>query len=86
MKTLYRIYTEDVGRVAILYVMNAHYDAYTLIPCKGYWAGESENALIIEILTTDDISHIRRIVQYIKDQNKQQSVLITSSLVESELV
>lgn len=87
MNTLYRIYTEDINRNEVLEIVAKYFDAFTVIPCKGAWKGAHESSLIIEIIDSDVIApKVIYCAETIKYTNKQESVLITKSTIESELV
>ncbi len=72
---LYRILTEDKNRPAIVDIVRKHFDGFTLIPAIGYWQGQEERSLIIEIDTpTKCAMHI--VADEIAYVNKQQAVIM----------
>ena len=87
MDTLYRIYTEDKNLDGIINLLTKVYDGYTIIHSQGYWKGLPEESIIIEIITyAVDLPTIQGIANQIKQLNSQESVLVTSQPVYSELI
>jgi len=82
---VYRIYTENKGRDAeIAEVMEAWgYDGFTIIRTDGYWKGQSERSLIIEIVIQAsrdpfaDYQQIKAIARDIGIRLEQEEVLTT---------
>jgi hypothetical protein len=74
---VYRLFTEDKNHKDIEKIVSRYFDGFTIIPALGYWKGERERSLIIEISSeTDEESQIRQLASEIKLYNHQQSVLI----------
>ena len=75
---LYRIFTENKNRPGIESIVNEYALGYTIMTGVGYWQGQREKSLIIEVdgATANTINSIRHIAQRIKDLNGQQSVMI----------
>lgn len=76
---LYRIFTEDKQRLAIAQIVGRFFDGFTLIPAEGYWQGEQEQSLIIEIDTTGStcpVNRINAIASEINELNNQQYCMI----------
>jgi hypothetical protein len=87
MDTLFRIYTEDINRDAVLAITGQTFDAFTCIPSNGVWQGTSEASLILEIAGKDsDAIAVRGLAQHIKAMNHQDAVLITRTPFEGVLV
>lgn len=85
--TLYRIYTEYKNRGNIIEYVSSWFDGFTTYNGVGYWRGQAESCLIIEIIT--DYKHhddILRIAEYIQRHNTQESVAITVQNVEVKTV
>lgn len=80
-QTIYRIYTEDselLGTTAIN-IVGRHFESFTVIRGQGYWKGQVESTLIVEIISDpDDINKVARVAEYIRVKNKQEAVLVTS--------
>ena len=82
MSVTYRIYTEDKNRKGIIGTITPHFISFSLFEGTGYWQGEGEKSLVIEIITEcnggkDQI--IQDIASDIKFINNQQAVIITKS-------
>jgi hypothetical protein len=74
---VYRLFTEDKNRKEIEAIVGRYFDGFTVIPATGYWKGERERSLIIEISSeTDEESSVRLLAGEIKQYNHQQAVLI----------
>jgi len=85
---LYRIFTEDKNRQVLLdRIISPMFDSFTVIPCQGYWNGESENSIIIEISCNNSLKpKIKALCQHIRVWNGQESVLLQEVSVTSELL
>jgi len=85
---LYRIFTENLNTEKIADIVNKYFEGYTLLNGVGYWQGEKENCLIIEIITNNksDIDKIELIAYAIKKLNHQQAILIQQVNCEANLV
>lgn len=86
---LYRIYTEsnlEFDKTAISFVSD-YFEGFTVIHAKGYWQGQAEDSLIIEIVATpQDRIRIVQIAQNIKSANGQQAVMLTIQPIEVEFL
>ena len=71
----YRIHTEDVNRPAILKLASARFDGFTILHGTGYWKGQSEVTLVLEIITSDSAS-VYLLAEEIRKANGQESVLV----------
>lgn len=84
---LYRIFTEDINRNTIENIVNSFFDGYTLVNSTGYWKGEKEKSLAIEIIgEKEDIQKIHSIARNIKIQNQQECVLVQEIPVNSVFI
>ena len=82
----YRIFTEDVGRRADTAVLvSKYFDSFSLYPIQGYWKGQSENSIVIEVAGVDE-ARVHELAQAIKTAHNQQAVLIEKHETISELV
>jgi hypothetical protein len=72
---MYRILTEDKNREAILSILDAHVDSYSVMPIIGSWKGTREASLAIDLVATSKATVIS-IATDIKAANRQESVLI----------
>ena len=80
-----RLYTEDVNREGTLAILDARFDAYTVIPAIGRWRGKSEATLIIEL---DGVGYFaaNQVAQEIRKANNQEAILLTVESRESILL
>lgn len=87
--TKYRILTEDNNRKAIAALVSSRFGGFTMFPAIGYWKGQQENSLVIEILA-DSLPEVeeavRGIVTAIKRVNSQESVLLEITEVRAEFL
>ena len=85
--TLYRLYTEDIPGAEQL--VHWGFEGFTILQAQGYWKGQSESSLVIEILaegTEHDEAKIFALAERIKACNKQESVLVTAQIIEAKFV
>lgn len=75
---LYRICTENKNYEDIVKLVSRYFDGFTVIKTEGYWKGQKEHSLIIEIVSDakDTEQKIGKIIFDIKRMNKQESVLV----------
>jgi hypothetical protein len=85
---LYRICTENINRDKVESIVNSYVDGFTILEGTGYWKGERESSLVIEIAAEQSYMHavVRHIARDIKAENAQQAVLVQSFEGESELI
>jgi hypothetical protein len=69
------------------------FDAFTVIPARGYWKGRAEDSLIIEIgidVPVEVLSALEEkidaLCEEIKHVNKQQGVMVTSERLRAEFI
>ncbi len=87
MTKVYRIYTEDVNRSGILGIVSNVFDGFTVFQTFGYWKGNRESSLVIEIVgDSSDKSKIRKIAKAIRLVNRQDSVLVQEVSASSNLI
>lgn len=91
MMQLYRIYTEKKNIGAIENLLNIYFKGYTLINGTGYYEGEKENSLIVEVIlepsgTNLNHDNLQKIADEIKKFNNQKSVLITCSNIVADFI
>ena len=72
---LYRIYTEDIDREMVLARTADHFDSFTVLEATGYWKGQPEKTVIIEILT-DKVDKVMLLAEIIREKNSQEAVLV----------
>lgn len=66
------------------------FDGFTTYDVIGYWEGEQENCVIVEIITANNklatLDLLRTIANKYKEQFHQDAVLLTREPVDMELV
>ncbi len=74
---MFRIFTEDLNRNTIIDIISAQFSGFAIIPVIGFWKGEQEDGLIIEIALSgkNDAAKVRQVCREIKVLNNQDAVL-----------
>jgi hypothetical protein len=72
----YRIFTEDVNRSKVLELAGKRFKGFTVTIGTGYFEGQPEDALILEIVTSDTPG-VALLAEEIRKANKQESVLVS---------
>ena len=83
----YKIYTE--AKPGIDKIVGNIFEAFTINIGTGYWKGVREGSAQITILCDDSPNSqtlVRQVSLEIKKQNKQECVLITKNVLESEII
>lgn len=76
-----------VAQKAIAEAMKAQsIDCYTIIECKGYWQGEPECSLRVEVVHNDAYAEVKAVARHVKEVLLQEAVLLVHSAVQGELV
>jgi hypothetical protein len=75
MDTVYRIYTEDFNRQAVVSAVSETFDSFTLHETTGYFKGKAEKSIVIEIVEAreEDIAVVATAIRAI---NGQKTVLV----------
>ena len=73
---IYRIYTEAKNKRQIVLLTGKHFESFTLQPTIGYYRGNPENSIVIEIVGANE-REVRQLAQRIQKMNGQKSVLVT---------
>ena len=86
---LYRLFTEDI--MGTEEIAGRFFDGFTVIKGTGYWKGDKEKSLCIEIVvesgaeaTTEMLLH--ELVETINKQNNQECCLLQKIKCESEFI
>jgi hypothetical protein len=74
---VYRIYTEDVRRKEIIKATAELFDNFTLHPTTGFFNGQVEKSIVIEIVKATD-ANIERLAHRIQELNGQKTMLVMS--------
>lgn len=79
---LYRIYTEDVNRDRIEQICLKELTGFTITTGTGHWNGHREKCVVIDILGQEqDRDAVQRVASSIKTANKQESVIVTETVL-----
>lgn len=83
-----RIYTEDTNRKNTLDLCSTYFAGFTVTFGQGYWKGQVEKSLIIEIAihSPSSVKRAYRLAKEIKVLNGQESVLVTESESRNQLI
>ena len=71
----YRIHTENVNGPRILKMASARFEGFTVFYGIGYYKGEPEFSLVLEIITSD-AAGIYLLAEEIRKANRQESVMV----------
>ena len=80
---IYRIYTEEKNKKAIVQLVTEQFESFTLQPTLGYYRRKPEKSIVIEIVGGKP-AQIRRLAERIRKMNGQKSVLILKFTAASE--
>ena len=76
---------EDYIEIIKRWANSAFPDGYTLFKGEGCYNGVSEDSILINVLSLDDIP-VRTQLEELKHELKQESILVVKSRVEYELI
>jgi len=65
-------------------LVSLQFDGFTILKGIGYWHGQQEQCLVIEIVT-DDNEGVRLLAKKIKDMNSQDVVMVQGISIGSWL-
>ena len=84
----FKLYTEDKNFIGVvLPAIKARFKSFTIWEASGFWKGEDENSIVIEIIAPAiEAEKVYAVAREIKMHNKQQAVLVTVQEVEMQLV
>ena len=84
----YSIYTENKNlNKTITLLSDTLPSGYTLNKTVGYWQGQKEKSIKIEILlVTPNTRKIKKLCDQIKTQNNQQSILLTTERIKTSFI
>jgi hypothetical protein len=74
-KTIYRIYTEEKNKRAIVRLAGEQFESFTLQPTLGYYQGKPEKSIVIEIVGASQRA-VEQLARRIRKMNGQKSVLL----------
>ena len=74
---LYRIYTENKNAFELEKLLKSEFQSFTVFDGRGCWQGDTEQALIIEIMGDSYLDHaITRLASTIAKLNQQACVIV----------
>ena len=84
----YQIYTENKDRDIIEALAVVQFDGFTIIEATGFWQGDFEPSLIIEVISDAPDAHAKMetLARDIKEANHQDAVLLTYSMVHIQMI
>ena len=85
MCKLFRIYTSDVNRRAVLRLAADKFESFTLHPATGFYRGQPEESLMIELVQVNE-QDVEALAQSIRELNGQKSVLVMSLHADTQNV
>jgi hypothetical protein len=80
-----RLYTEQKNKRVITRLLSEHFESFTLQPATGYYKGNSEKTIVVEIVGGRR-SAIRHVAERIKKMNGQKSILTIRFRGQSEVI
>lgn len=89
---LYRILTENKNYDETVRLVAEHFDGFTVIHADGFWKGQAEHSLVIEILPPvrmgdgEARTQVEKLAYAIKKQNDQQEVMIQRISAQYDLI
>lgn len=87
MNKIYRIYTENVGRRQVAELVSKYFKGFTILDATGYYKGQAERSMVIELMASDHQSHVIRFLsKVIAQKHNQECVLVTEAPVKGEFV
>jgi hypothetical protein len=84
-QTIHRLYTEQKNKRLITRLLKEHFESFTLQPVTGYYRGNSEKAIVVEIVGATP-SAIRKVAEQIKKMNGQKSILAIRFPAKSNVI
>ena len=78
--------TKKLERDKIEATLNKHYDGYTAYEVVGYWHGDRETTLLVELISDEaDAVHVK-VAKELKTVCEQESVLIEITEVNATFI
>ncbi len=74
-KNIHRIYTEDKNKRAIIVLVAARFESFTVQATSGYYRGKNERSIVLEIVGGRS-RQIDELARRIRIMNGQKSVMI----------
>lgn len=78
---------KDAVMFAIQSAMEGHgIDCYTVFECKGYWMGQPEDSIRVEVMHNEGHKDVVNAARIIKHMLHQEAVLVTREDIQGDLV
>lgn len=77
---------DAVQRVIAGAMKESGIDCYTVIDCKGYWMGQPEASLRVEVMHNEGHKDVVNAARIIKWELMQEAVLVTKQEIQGDLV
>ena len=81
----HRILTEDINRPLIVDILTKYFDSFTIVPQVGYWKGQAERSLSIELIGASE-KDVLRASEEIRIANSQEAIIVFSITGKSRLL
>jgi hypothetical protein len=83
----FRIYTENKRDGVAERLTAAHFDAFNITETTGFWKGQREDSIVIEILAADGYAlKVDALAGELRRELQQEAVLVTAHDVDSKLI
>ncbi len=82
---MYRILTENKNKDQILDLVSVYFEGFTVFEGIGFWKTLKEDNLTIEI-ETDDQNKVYEVAKLIKNNNKQEAVLVQKIYTKTNFI
>ena len=78
--------TKKLERDKIESVLNDHYEGYSAFEIVGYWKGEREKTLMIEVLSEEPGAVHAKVAKELKKECEQEAVLLEITEVNATFI
>jgi hypothetical protein len=83
----FRIYTENKRDGVAERLTAAHFDGFNITETTGYWKGQREDSIVIEIIAPgSDSLKVEALAGELRRELQQEAVLVTATEIESFLI
>jgi len=78
--------TKELEREKVEKVLNDHYEGYSAFEIVGYWKGERERTLMIEVLSEEPGPVHAKVAKQLKRECDQEAVLLEITEVNATFI
>lgn len=83
----FRIYTENKRDGVAERLAAAHFDGFNITETAGYWKGQREDSIVIEIIApAADALKVEALAGELRRELQQEAVLVTATDTETTLI